>query len=191
MRRWTVGLIAALAAALAATPAQAAVTVVGGGMARDCYEAVDEGGQIGPALEMCNLALEQERLTRRDRAATLVNRGILRMRQASFEAAMRDYEESLRLEPNLMEAQVNLGAALYGLKRYPEALVALNEGIKSEDLKARAVAYYNRALTQEHLGQVEEAYYDFKQALALDPDFDDASRQLDRFQVVASPSPES
>jgi tetratricopeptide (TPR) repeat protein len=176
--------IAALLAVAAAAPAQGAVTVIGGGLARDCYEAVEYiRVSNSDAIRICDLALEQEVLTRRNKAATYTNRGILFMRDGRNERALADYTKSLSLMP-LLETKVNLGAALYGLKRYTEALAALNEGIATESDNARATGFYNRALTYEKLGNVQAAYEDFRTALEIKPDFEAAQRQLTRFTVV-------
>jgi tetratricopeptide (TPR) repeat protein len=139
------------------------------------------------ALEVCDLALETERLSRRDRAATLTNRGILHMRDGRNSRALQDYQRSLELMPDLTETKVNIGAALYGLKRYPEALAMLTEGITTESADARATGFYNRALTHEKLGDVQSAYEDFQAALRAKPDFEMAQKQLERFTVEAVP----
>jgi tetratricopeptide (TPR) repeat protein len=182
--------VAALTAVLAvAAPAHGAVTVFGGGVARDCYEAVEYERLPGlEALNVCTLAIEQEQLTRRNRAATYVNRGILHMRLGDNESALRDYERSLQLLPDLVEAKVNLGAALYGLQRFDEAMTALNEGVASENSDARATAHYNRALIHERRGDVQAAYDDFRTALEIEPSFEQAARQLTRFTVVGPES---
>jgi tetratricopeptide (TPR) repeat protein len=189
--RITLG-ISALAASLllsSAALAQGAVTVIGGGLGQACYEAA-EGRQIAPmkAMEICNLALTNETLKRRDKAATYTNRGILHMRMGNNTKAMWDYEKSLAMMPNLKEAKVNLGAALYNLKRYPEALAALNEGVGSESDTARTIGYYNRGLTHEKLGNLQLAYEDFREALRMKPDFKQAQEQIERFTVVPAAS---
>lgn len=172
-----------------AAHAQGAVTVIGGGLARDCYEAVEYNKvQLTRAIEVCNLALETEQMRVVDKAATLTNRGILLMRQGNNSRALNDYERAIDLVPELQQAKVNLGAALYNLKRYPEAMIALNEGVKTESLDARAVGFYNRGLTHEKLGNVQLAYEDFRSALLLKPDFQQATAQLARFQVVPAES---
>jgi tetratricopeptide (TPR) repeat protein len=182
--RLGISAIAAAIAASAAAPAQGAVTVVGGGLARGCYEAVEYARvSTSDAIEVCDLALEQEVLTRRNRAATYTNRGILFMRDGRNERALADYKKSLSLMP-LLETKVNLGAALYGLKRYTEALEVLNEGVTTEEPNARATGFYNRALTYEKLGNVQAAYEDFRAALQVKPDFEAAQKQLTRFTVV-------
>lgn len=180
----SLGIVLALTGA---TPAFGAVTVFGGGIARDCYEAVEfETLPNLDAVNLCTLALEQEQLTRRNRAATFVNRGILYMRRGDNGNALEDYERSLQLLPDLLEAKVNLGAALYGLQRYDEAMTALNDGVGAENRDARATAYYNRALVHERRGDVQAAYDDFRQALAIVPEFEQAAKQLTRFTVVGA-----
>lgn len=178
-----------VAGLLGGSPAYAAVTVIGGGMARDCYEAVElKKVSADIALAVCDLAIEQENLTRANRAATLVNRGIIHMRAQRNERALRDFEKSLQLMPDLLEAKVNLGGALYGLKRYDDAMAALNEGVKTEAVNARAIGYYNRALTFEKLGNLQSAYEDFQRALETKPDFTQAVDQMSRFTVVKASS---
>jgi tetratricopeptide (TPR) repeat protein len=169
---------------MAVPSAQGAVLVIGSGVARDCYEAVKyERVAATRALDICDLAIEQERMTAKNRAATYVNRGILHMRQGNNERAIVDFDNSLRLQPELYEAQVNRGAALYGLRRFNEALEALNIGVRSSDLDARVTGYYNRGLTHEQLGDITSAYYDYREATRLDPEFALAARQLTRFTV--------
>lgn len=173
-----------LVAGAMAGSADAAVTVFGGGLARDCYLGVESGDPARQVLPICDLALQQERLTSRDRAATYVNRGIVHMREGRFEMALRDYSTSARIQPDLADAQVNRGAALYGLQRYDEAMDALNVGITAEDANVRAIGYYNRALTHEKLGDIQSAYEDFHKALEIEPEFELAAQQLERFQVI-------
>jgi tetratricopeptide (TPR) repeat protein len=180
--------ISAIAASLLVSPAaiaQGAVTVIGGGLGQACYEAAEDQ-RVAPqkAMEICNLALTNETLKRRDKAATYTNRGILHMRAGNNTKAMWDYENSLRLMPDLKEAKVNLGAALYNLARYPEALAALNEGVGSESENARTIGFYNRGLTHEKLGNLQSAYEDYRQALRMKPDFKRAQDQIARFTVV-------
>jgi len=188
--RFRLGISAFVLASLAGVfPAHAAITVIGGGMARDCYEAVEfEKVSADAALAVCDLAIEQESLSRKNRAATLVNRGIIHMRAQRNDRALWDFEKGLALAPDLLEAKVNLGGALYGLKRYEDAMAALNEGVKTESVNARAIGYYNRALTFEKLGNLQSAYEDFQRALETKPDFTQAAEQMSRFTVVKASS---
>lgn len=186
--RLGISAFAAAVAAIASAPANAAITVIGGGLGQACYEAV-EYARLAPsqALAICDLALDEERLTRRDRAATLTNRGILHMRDGRNQRALYDYQRSLTLMPDLVETKVNVGAALYGLKRYPEALQMLTEGIATESVDAKATGYYNRGLVHEKLGDLQKSYEDFREALKLKPDFTMAADQMSRFVVQTVP----
>lgn len=177
-------LFVAVAMPLPAT-AQGAVTVIGGGLAQACYEAAETPrDSLARAIEICDAALQQESLRRRDKAATYTNRGILYMRAGNNTRALWDYQRSLETLPDLKEAKVNLGAALYNLKRYPEALTALNDGVGTEQFDAKVIGFYNRGLTHEKLGDLQSAYEDFRKALDLKPDFTLAAQQMDRFTVV-------
>jgi len=170
---------------LPAAFAQYAAQVFGSGYARDCYEAVkDRKHDAVKALQTCDVALEQEQISERNRAATHVNRGILFMRGGQHDRAMADYRKGLAIAPGMPEAEINLGAALYYLGRFEEAVAALDRGIAVENIVARAAAYYNRAIALEQLGRVEQAYSDYKTALRLDPDLAPAQRQLQRFRLV-------
>jgi Tfp pilus assembly protein PilF len=178
-------MFAMMFAAPSTAAAQGAVTVIGGGLAQECYEAVEYArGSSMRALEVCNQAIELERLRPRDKAATHTNRGILFMRQGNNTRAMWDYERSLEILPDLREAKVNLGAALYNLKRYPEALSALNDGVGTDSVEAKAIGYYNRGLTHEKLGDIQSAYEDFRRAFQIKPEFTQAAAQMARFTVV-------
>lgn len=183
--RLGISIIAAVAFCCGSALAQGAVTVIGGGLAQACFEAA-ETGDVAPqqAIQKCDLAIMQESLKRRDKAATYTNRGILYMRIGNNTKALWDYQRSLEMMPTLKEAKVNLGAALYNLKRYPEALVALNEGVGTTSEEARVIGYYNRGLTHEKLGDLQSAYEDFRRALEMRPDFKLATQQLERFEVV-------
>jgi tetratricopeptide (TPR) repeat protein len=60
-------------------------------------------------VETCNRALAERALSSSDRAATLVNRGILHMYAKELDLALATYEEALKVNPGLAEAYVNKG----------------------------------------------------------------------------------
>jgi len=188
--RFRLGISVLVFIVAAPLPAAAqAISVMGGGIARDCYRAVEYGDvQVTRAIYICDLALDKENLRARDRAATYTNRGILYMRADNNVRAVSDFRKSIAVMPALKQANINLGAALFNLKQYAEAMAALNIGIGTEELEARAIGFYNRALTHERLGNLQGAYDDFRSALEIKPDFPQASAQLARFTVVPASS---
>ncbi|WP_291209188.1 tetratricopeptide repeat protein [Hyphomonas sp.] len=179
-------ILIAAAIAIAAPAASAQVTVIGGGIARDCYEAVKFNlGRTQDAEETCTRALELEALNISNKAATYTNRGVLRMRQGEYDAALQDYASAKRIKPGSGATWLNEGAAFIFKKDYNSALVSLEKAIElnSEDLYA---AYYNRAIAKEHTGDVQGAYFDFVKSKELNPEFAATDRQLARFTVTTN-----
>ena len=179
--------LATVAAALAwtsvASSASAgAVTVIGGGMARECSVAALNGENDRRYEAMCTQALDTELLNLRDRAGTYVNRGILKLRRHEYASAQFDFNRAIETKPNLGEAYVNRGAAAVGAKRYADGLADLNKAIEL-GIDEPEKAYYNRALAFEGLDDMKSAYLDYKKALELKPDWDMPQKELVRFTV--------
>ncbi len=174
------------AGAVVALPALAAETVVGQGLAQSCYQAAEFGGDPESGIPECTGALNDEVLTPRDRAATFINRGILRARNKNTDGAFADYNTAIEMMPNVGEAYVDRGAAYIAVRRYKEALADLNKGIALGSTSLH-LAYYDRAIADEALGDVKGAYEDYKQALVLMPNFPPAVEQLKRFKVIRKP----
>ncbi len=162
-------------------PAKA--SLVGATRARACFEAALSRSAVRDGLRLCNTALEEEALAVSDRAATLVNRGILHMRSRDNARAMADYDEAIRIAPRTAEAFVNKGIALVRLDRHAEAVATLTKGIELGPVNP-AVAHYSRALAYEDMGRLRDAYEDYGRAAALDPDWPDPGEQLRRFKLV-------
>lgn len=162
------------------------VTVIGGGIAHDCYEAAKyKNVSPGEGEDICTRAIQLEAMTPAIRAATYTNRGVMRMRDGEYEAALSDYAIAQKMAPETGEIYLNEGAAYIFTKNYTAAFTSLDMAIelKSVDLHA---AYYNRAIAREKLGDAAGAYGDFKMALELKPDWEMAAWQLTRFTVTTN-----
>jgi len=175
-------LIAAAALALAATSAQASVTVIGGGMAQACSKAA-LGGETEAKFEaICTMALDSELLSLRDRAGTYVNRGVLKLRRKEFSSAQFDFNRAIETKPDLGEAYVNRGAASVGSRRFADGLTDLNKALEL-GVEEPEKAYYNRALAYEGLDNVKAAYLDYQKAIELKPEWEQPKKELARFTV--------
>lgn len=163
-----------------------AVSVVGGS-GHDCFVAAKAGIATPENLAVCDYALNNEGLSIHNRAGTFVNRGVLRSVIGDNEGAMTDYEQALRLQPNLGDAYIDRGAGKIRLKLYEDALTDINKGI-SLGASYSHLAYYNRAVAEELMGRWTESYYDFKHVLELEPDFAPAANQLKNFIVTKKES---
>ncbi|HTP77248.1 MAG TPA: hypothetical protein VMJ73_09735 [Rhizomicrobium sp.] len=166
--------------------AQAAVTVIGSGAAQLCFQAADEGQSSIEYLQYCNEALAGA-LSKDDRAATYINRGVLELLEMKVNAAQDDFNAGLALNDGLGEGYVDRGATLIAQKKYSEAIADINKGI-SLGSKQPQLAYFDRAMANEALGNLRAAYDDYRQSLVIAPDFTRASDELKRFKVVEKPS---
>jgi tetratricopeptide (TPR) repeat protein len=177
------GGVALACVTLVPVPAEAAVKVLGSGFGRLCYEYAKAGRASDHGIETCNRALTERALTSSDRAATLVNRGILHMHAKELDLALATYEEALKVNPDLAEAYVNKGVALVNLGRDADAVAAINRGLELNTTRPE-IAYYTRGVANEMLGNVRAAYNDYRQAAALKPEWAEPRTQIQRFSVV-------
>ncbi len=175
------GLMAVLA--LAAGPASAAISVLGGGEAQDCYLAAKAGKSDNASLAACNFALDTEMLEPRDRGGTLINRGVMKLLRGEFDAARVDLDAGIALIPEVGEGWVNRGAMYLGKRRYKEALGDIDKAL-TLGVKEPAKAYYNRAIAYEGLDDETSAYLDYQQALVLQPGWELPQHELLRFSVT-------
>lgn len=166
-----------------ATQAQAAVTVLGNGIARSCFEYAEFGGRVRDGIETCTAAIEQTALPVRDLAATYINRGILKSRYEDTDGALADYDKGLSLDAQLGEGYVDRGAVMIVLRRYEDALKDIDKGISLGANRVQ-IAYYDRGIVDEALGNIRDAYEDYKKAAEIQPDFALALQQLSRFRVI-------
>lgn len=176
--------LAAVAAfTFAAGSAQAAVTVIGGGLGEACSQAAVAGKSDKDSEEICDMSLETEFLNARDRAGTYVNRGVIRLRREDYGKAVADFDQAVKIKPDLGEGYVNRGAAFIGQERYAESLEQINRGLEL-GVEEPAKAYYNRALAYEGLEDARSAYFDYQKALELAPGWAPPTEQLARFTVT-------
>jgi tetratricopeptide (TPR) repeat protein len=177
--------VAALALALFAAPQNAGATtmVLGDGLAHSCAVSAMAGDSSDFLIDTCTLALEQEPLTSMDHARTFVNRGVVYLRRQRWDAAASDFNAAQRYAPELAEIYLNRGCLLISLRRYSDAISETDKGLALNPREPEK-AYYNRALAHEMLDQMKEAYFDYRKASELKPDWADPKTQLTRFTVV-------
>ena len=169
-----------------------AVTVVGGGLAEDCYLAAKyAAARTSRRLESvreCTMAIEQGSLDLHDLAGTYVNRGVLFLSALQYATALKDFDAAAQIAPDLGEARVNRGAALIGLGRNADGVSEIDKGL-TLNTEAPEKAYFNRALAKERLNDVKGAYFDYLKASQLKPDWDMPRIELARFHVEPAPAP--
>lgn len=161
----------------------ASSVVLGDSKAAECSRATF-GAKFTPGFEqLCTEAMEEVNITTYDLAATHVNRGIIRLRMGRKEAANTDFNRAIELSPKLGEAYVNRGSVAILQSRFDDGIADINQGLEF-GLDEPAKAYFNRALAYEALDNLKSAYYDFKRANELKPEWEEPKTQLLRFSVT-------
>ncbi len=167
---------------------RASVLIIGGGLAEACSKAALAERSDPPSILQCDAALESENLDLLDRARTLINRGVMRLRREEFERARADFDAAIALAPGVGEGYVNRGAAFLGEKRYRAGLDDINNALRL-GVREPEKAYFNRALAYEGLDDERSAYLDFQQALTLKPGWELPENELLRFTVSRRQTP--
>lgn len=177
----TVLIVGALAVA---GPSYANIMVIGEGLGEACFNQAKYGNSDRNALSICDKAIENGMLNKKDIAATYVNRGIVRSSRGDLEGAVEDYNNALRINPTLGEAFANRGTVYIRKEQYTMALDELDRAL-SLDLEQPAMVYFNRAIVYEHFGDSTKAYNDYKMASELRPTWDSPQIELTRFTVIS------
>lgn len=165
--------------------AQSMTVLSSGGDARACSLAAELSETLSPSradLDYCDRALGQAHLSRRDRAATFVNRGILQARLARYQEAMNDYNEALEIQEELPQAWNGKGNLYFLAERYDDAIAAYEMSL-SMDLPAPQVAHYNLGLVYEKIGDAAAAERSYNSALELMPEWVPAKTKLERLKA--------
>jgi tetratricopeptide (TPR) repeat protein len=180
---------AILALGLIGAPTAQAQTIVtiGSGLAHDCYLYAKAGTQLREGVKICDGALDRDILSKKDRAGTYDNRGVMLDMLGRTEEAAADFSMAIALYPELGDPYVNLGAMLIKKGEHQAALDQINKGMDL-GMGFPHIGYYDRAVAEQMLGRYKEAYYDYKKVLELEPNFVMASERLKDFVVTRAPA---
>jgi tetratricopeptide (TPR) repeat protein len=173
--------LAALSAAAAQGAPPADQVIYNVDDARVCSQAPADRLQLKQSLLACDTAINDPVMIRR--ATLLMDRGVIRAKLGDDAGALRDYDAAIAINARLGEAYVGRAGVLAEMKRYDEARgdIATAMSLGASNLYA---AFYTRGAIAEERGDVQSAYRDYKQALALNPDYLPAARELARFRLV-------
>lgn len=174
--------LAAIATFTMAAGANASGITIGNGVAKRCQQAANSPDTGRQAVDACDQALTEQLLDRDDRAATLVNRGIIHLRRTSIDKAEADFDAALALDPTMADAWLNKAVLQVRYRRSADALPSVNKALQLKT-KRPALAYYIRAMANEDTGKFAEAYRDLKLAIKLEPGWDAPAAELQRFKM--------
>jgi len=161
----------------------AQVFVGGNGAPQQCYTSAKIGnpGTKG-AIRICEEALETVGISRKNKAATHTNLGVLLMRKGDNQDAQTQYKHAIDLRPNAAEVYINYAASLIYTGEYQNAISTINKAIDLETSKMPE-ALFNRAMAYDRQQNYTAAYKDLKQALLLKPEWPAALKALDNYSV--------
>ena len=174
---------------MGATTATAALSVIGSSFGRDCYLSATTGGASDEDIHVCRKALTMERLGDRDRAATLVNLGIILTHAARHDEAISSFDAAEKINPRLTEAMINRGNSYIHQREFGLAIEEYDRSLQL-GTQRRAEAFANRGLAHEYVADYPSAALDYACALAHRDGFPKVDRGLGRVRVRGVEIPE-
>jgi tetratricopeptide (TPR) repeat protein len=177
---------AAVAATLfSAAPADAVTMIYNVDPSAQCSQTARDITNLKVGLAYCDEALRDDVMLHR--GALLINRGIIKFAMDDTQGALKDFNAGLIAGPQLGDGYINRAALLISLGRYDEARGDVDKALQLGAVNI-PVAYYNRGVIEDETGDYQAAYRDYKQALALKPDYAAAARELLRFKTAPGAS---
>jgi tetratricopeptide (TPR) repeat protein len=126
-----------------------------------------EKGSGDTAIAACNRAIESRAFTGRELAKLYTNRGVELKRKGDIDGAIKDYNESIKLNPNDYFAYNNRANTLRDKGDLPGAIADYTTAVRLEP--GYAAAYTNRARVHERMNDLAKARADYNAALAAPP----------------------
>jgi tetratricopeptide (TPR) repeat protein len=171
--KWIVGAAALLSGTSAS--AQLSISTFGATDAQACFE--DAKSDRETSTDNCDAALAGQAMTKRDRLATYVNRGIVNNRAGRLTEALADFNAALDADASLGEAWLNRGNARFLAGQYDLAVADYEKSLDA-NLSKPWVAWYNIGLAREAQKNARAARTAYERALEINPDFGPARDKL-------------
>jgi tetratricopeptide (TPR) repeat protein len=175
--------LAALALGVPAGAAQAGIITLGNNsLASDCFGFAERRDGRQEALAICSRALQLEPLDAENRAATLVNRGVLRMIHQDLRGAEQDFDAAISLDASQSDAWLNKAFLRLRTGDGQAALPHLERAM-TLGMRRPALVYFARGIAHEQSGNVQAAYADLNRARDMEPGWSMPEQALARYVV--------
>jgi len=113
-------------------------------------------------------------------AESRFNAGLIYMKRKDYPNAKRKFEEALKIRPDYIKAKMNLAFTLFYLRNFDEAISLMRDLVSLDP--NNATHHYNLGAMLKANGQFDEAKKEFEKSLSLDPDYEEAKKELAKFQ---------
>jgi tetratricopeptide (TPR) repeat protein len=143
---------------------------------RDYALCEGHAGNPEDAVAACTIIIQSGKHDGAALASAYLNRGHHLGRKKDHDAAIRDFDETLRLNPRNAQGWNNRGTMYGRKKQYERALTDHTKAIELDN--NHKDAWYNRGFIYEMLGNKERAISDYRQALRVNPNDEDAKAGL-------------
>jgi len=124
------------------------------------------------AINACSRLIRSGGETTENRAIAYYNRAIHYDRVKDPDNAIRDYDESLRLNPRYASAYYNRGNIYRNKKDHNKAIADYDQALRFNPQHANA--YNNRGNSYKDIGNLQQAISDYSSAIRIKPDHSDA-----------------
>ncbi len=100
--------------------------------------------------------------------------------KGDYEAAIRECQLAIDVDPNFGNPYNDIGAYLIELGRYVEAIPWLKKAMQAKRYEPRHFPHFNLSRVYVKQGRIQEAISEIKRALELEPEYRLARRELHR-----------
>jgi tetratricopeptide (TPR) repeat protein len=133
-------------------------------------------GNPEDAIAACTAIIRSGKHSGAALGSAYLNRGHHLGRKKDHDAAIQDFNETIRLNPKSAQAWTNRGT-MYGRKKeYGRAIADHTRAIELDG--NHKDAWYNRGVIYEAMNNKERAIADYRQALRVNPNDNDAKEGL-------------
>ncbi|MGB5963134.1 MAG: tetratricopeptide repeat protein [Coleofasciculaceae cyanobacterium] len=101
------------------------------------------------------------------KAKSFLKQGLNKLSQSNYAAALKDFKQALRIDPNFVDAYICQSLVYYYQADYPQAIASCNQVLQINPKNVDA--YNNRGLNRCALGEYQDAIADFNQVIEIDP----------------------
>ncbi len=133
----------------------------------DAQKCLDSSGD--DAIAACTRAIGSGQLSQENLATTYYNRGYEYKAKDEYDTAIADFNQALKLAPNMTQAYNNRAVALYDKGEYDESIADYNAALRLDPKHVNA--FYGLGNAYKSKGEYDKAIDNYAQALTIDPNF--------------------